>query len=183
LETKSDIKHFDSIKKGDIKAYETLFRAYFKPLVVYSERITGDHDDANEVVQDIFMKLWDKRESLEIRSTVNSYLYRAVYNNSLQLLRRKKLDLKYRQYNSEHSYESTNPGSEMIATELNHKIGILLEELPENCKTIFKMNRFTGMKYREIADQLSISIKTVEANMTKALKHFRENLSEYTVKQ
>jgi len=70
----------------------------------------------------------------------------------------------------------------MIATELSHKIGLLLDALPDNCKRIFKMNRFEGMKYQEIADKLSISIKTVEANMTKALKHFRKHLSEYTVR-
>lgn len=183
MKTLTDINKFDSIKKGDIKAYETLFRAYFKPLVIYSERIVRDTDDANEVVQEIFLKLWEKRKKIEIRTTLNSYLYRAVYNNSLQLLRKQKLDLKYRQYNSDHSFESTDPGKEMIATELNHTIGLLLNELPENCKNIFKMNRFRGMKYREIAEHLSISIKTVEANMTKALKHFRKNLSEYTVKQ
>lgn len=183
MKTLTDINKFDSIKKGDIKAYETLFRAYFKPLVIYSERIVRDTDDANEVVQEIFLKLWEKRKKIEIRTTLNSYLYRAVYNNSLQLLRKQKLDLKYRQYNSDHSFESTDPGKEMIATELNHTIGLLLNELPENCKNIFKMNRFRGMKYREIAEHLSISIKTVEANMTKALKHFRANLSEYTVKQ
>ena len=65
---------------------------------------------------------------------------------------------------------------------MNHKIGYLLESLPDNCKNIFKMNRFKGMKYQEIADKLSISIKTVEANMTKALKFFRENLNEYMLK-
>lgn len=183
MEAKLDIKKFDSIKKGNIKAFEALFRAYFKPLVIYSERIVNDHDDANEVVQDIFMKLWEKRKSLEIRNTVSSYLYRAVYNNSLQLLKRKKLDLKYMQYKIQHTNESINPSNEMIASELSHKIGLLLEELPENCKTIFKLNRYKGMKYREIADHLSISIKTVEANMTKALKYFRKHLSEYTVKE
>lgn len=183
MEAKLDIKKFDSIKKGNIKAYEALFRAYYKPLVIYSERIVNDHDDANEIVQDIFMKLWEKRKVLEIRSTVNSYLYRAVYNNSLQLLKRKKLDLKYKQYKMEHSNDSISPSNEMIATELNHKIGLLLDELPENCRNIFKLNRFDGMKYREIAEHLSISIKTVEANMTKSLKYFREHLSEYTVKE
>lgn len=178
----SDIKNFDSIKKGDIRSYEALFRAYYKPLLIYSERIVDDKDDANEIVQDIFLKLWEKRKNLEIKTSVNSYLYRAVYNNSLQLLKRKKLDLKYKQYKIHQSNEPTNPSEKMIATELSHKIALLLEELPENCKRIFKMNRFQGMKYQEIADELVISIKTVEANMTKALKFFREHLAEYTVK-
>jgi len=182
LSAEADIHKFDSIKKGNIKSFETLFRAYYKPLVIYSERIVDDHDDANEVVQDIFMKLWEKRKDIEIRTSINSYLYRAVYNNSLQLLKRKKLDLKYKNYKLHNNNESINPSEEMIATELNHKIALLLDSLPENCKRIFKMNRIDGMKYREISDQLSISIKTVEANMTKALKIFRENLTEYTVK-
>ena len=182
MSTELDIKKFDSIKNGSIKSFELLFRSYYKPLVIYSKRIVIDEDDANEVVQDIFMKLWEKRKKLEIRSTVNSYLYRSVYNNSLQLLKRKKLDTKYRQYKGQFSTESINPSEEMIATELNHKIGLLLDTLPENCRKIFKMNRFDGMKYQEIADHLSISIKTVEANITKALKFFRVQLSEYTVK-
>lgn len=182
MEANLNIKKFDSIKKGNIKAYEALFRAYYKPLIIYSERIVNDHDDANEVVQDIFMKLWEKRKTLEIRSSVSSYLYRAVYNNSLQLLKRKKLELKYKQYKLHHKDNSVNPSNEMIATELNHKIGLLFEQLPENCRIIFKLNRYDGMKYREVAEHLSISIKTVEANMTKALKYFREHLSEYKEK-
>lgn len=182
MKVESDIKSFESIKKGDIKSYEALFRAYYKPLLIYSERIVSDTDDANEIVQDIFLKLWEKRKNLEIKTSVNSYLYRAVYNNSLQLLKRKKLDLKYKQYKFHQSNESISPSENMIATELNHKIGLLLEQLPDNCKRIFRMSRFQGLKYQEIADELAISIKTVEANMTKALKFFRENLAEYTVK-
>jgi len=177
-----NIQNFDLIKQGNEKSFETLFRAYYKPLLIYSERIVEDKDDANEIVQDIFLKLWEKRKEIEIRSTLNAYLYRAVYNNSLQLLKRRKLDLKYRQYKTQHSTNSINPSEDMIATELSHKIGLLLDALPDNCKRIFKMNRFEGMKYQEIADKLSISIKTVEANMTKALKHFRKHLSEYTVR-
>jgi len=170
-----NIQNFDLIKQGNEKSFETLFRAYYKPLLIYSERIVEDKDDANEIVQDIFLKLWEKRKEIEIRSTLNAYLYRAVYNNSLQLLKRRKLDLKYRQYKTQHSTNSINPSEDMIATELSHKIGLLLDALPDNCKRIFKMNRFEGMKYQEIADKLSISIKTVEANMTKALKHFRKH--------
>ncbi len=176
------LNNFESIKKGSIKSFEILFRAYYKPLLIYSKKIVGNKEDADEVVQDIFYKLWEKRKTLDINTSINSYLYRSTYNNSLQLLRRKKLDFKYQQYKTYQEERSINPSDEMIATELNHKIGELLEALPESCKRIFKLNRYKGMKYQEIADQLSISIKTVEANMTRALKHFRENLKEYTVK-
>ncbi len=175
----TNINSFDAIKKGDIKSFEALFRAYYKPLLIYSQQIVNDEDEANEVVQEIFLKLWEKRNEIEIRNTVNSYLYRSVYNNSLQLLRRKKLDNKYKQYKNQQKIESINPGEEMEAIELNHKIGLILEGLPENCRKIFKMNRFQGMRYQEIADHLSISIKTVEANITKALKYFRKHLAEY----
>jgi RNA polymerase sigma-70 factor (ECF subfamily) len=179
---KTEINNFEAIKRGDIKSFEILFRAYYKPLLIYSERIVENKEDADEVVQDIFYKLWEKRKTLEITTSINSYLYKSTYNNSLQLLKRRKLDLKYQKYKIHQEEQKTiNPNEEMIATELSHKIGQLLEALPDNCKKIFKLNRYKGMKYQEIADMLSISIKTVEANMTKALKHFRENLKEYTV--
>lgn len=182
MKNKFNIENFKSIKKGNVKSFEILFRAYYKPLLIYCRKIVGNNEDAHEIVQDIFLNIWEKRKEIEIKVKINSYLYKAVYNNSLQFLKRQKLETKYKKYKFLQNNGFEKPNVEMMTTELNYKIGLILDSLPENCKNIFIMNRFNGMKYQEIADKLFISIKTVEANMTKALKCFRENLKEYITK-
>lgn len=174
----------DAIKQGDIKEFEQFFREFYSPLLSYANRFFEDNQDAEEIVQDLFFKLWDKRAKLEITSSLASYLFRAVRNNCLQALKYQKNKTKYQAYlksNSE-TYLEGEPLEALKFVELNQRVNYILSELPERCQDIFKLNRFNGLKYREIAVKLSISIKTVEANMSKALKHFRLSLKDYSVK-
>lgn len=157
-----------------------MFREYFQPLVLYARSIIKSEPNAEEIVQDLFFGLWKNRKTLEIHTSFSAYLYKAVHNNCLQLLRQEKRKLNYQQNQAKWNYQETmSPGEVLQYNELNDKINRVVEELPENCKTIFKLNRFQGLKYSEIAEKLAISIKTVEANMTKALKYLRQHLDEF----
>jgi RNA polymerase sigma-70 factor (ECF subfamily) len=180
----SDKSRIESIRKGDIKEYEKFFREYYMPLLSYAKRFFDDSQDAEEIVQELFFKLWENRARLEITSSLSSYLFRAVRNNCLQALKYQKNKTKYQKYIKAQgtNYSDSDQFEAMKYIELNEKVNRLLEDLPDRCQEIFRLNRFQGLKYKEIAVKLSISIKTVEANMSKALKHFRTNLKEYTVK-
>lgn len=178
--TLHDTARFKAIQKGNIQEYELLFREYFQPLLSYAISILKSEADAEEVVQDIFFNLWKNKKKLNIHTSFSSYLYRAVHNNCLQLLKREKRKLIYQQdQRNWNHHESLSPWEILQYNELYEKINSAVDELPENCKTIFKLNRFQGLKYSEIAEKLAISIKTVEANMTKALKHLRRHMDEY----
>jgi len=172
-------KQIRAIRNGNLEEFEKLFRMYYETLLNYAGSILKDENDAEEIVQNLFFNFWKNRESLEINSSLKSYLYRAVYNNCLQHLKHLKVRMRYEQHVKNYAEESIDPMEELKHKELQEKIYRLLDELPERCQTIFKLNRFDGLKYQEIADKLSISIKTVEANISKALKHFRKSLGEY----
>ena len=172
-------KRIVAIRNGSLKEFERLFREFYVPLLEYSKSIIKDEAEAEEIIQDLFYNFWKNRQSLDIVTSLKSYLFRSVYNNSLQFLKHRQVKLKYEKYMMHKPEKSVEPIDELKAKELQHLITKSLEELPERCQQIFSLNRFDGLKYKEIADKLSISIKTVEANMTKALKHFRKSLGEY----
>ncbi len=168
------------IQKGDLKEFERLFRELYSPLCLYANKYLQDRDKAEEVVQDIFYGIWKNRERLDIKVSFKSYLYRAVQNNCLQLIQHHAVEDKYKQYvKNEISHFQLDPVKEMELQEMNKVVEETLESLPERCKEIFSMSRFEGLKYREIAEKLQISTKTVEANMGKALQAFRKSLKQY----
>ena len=164
---------------GDIKAFESLFRSSYSSLVRYSASIVKDQDTAEEIVQDLFYRLWKEREKLKINSSLNGYLFRSTYNRSLRWIEHMKVVKKYESDASLSDHESpSTPLQQLQLGELQEIIARTLERLPERCGEIFYLNRFEGLRYLEIADKLSISVKTVEANMGRALKEFRKTLGE-----
>jgi RNA polymerase sigma-70 factor (ECF subfamily) len=149
-------------------------------LCAYAYGFVNDTDNAEEIVQDLFYKLWEKRFEIRINSSVKSYLYSAVHNRCLKFIEHRNVETKYRNYYLMNESEiDSEPHNSSNVHELQGIIDHTLDTLPERCGRIFRLNRFEGLKYQEIAELLSISIKTVEANMGKALKVLRKNLKEY----
>ena len=176
-----DLIIIEEIKKGNIKEFEILFKRFYKPLLIHANRILQDSDEAEEIVQDLFFNIWKNKADININISVSSYFYSAVRNNCLQYLKRKKIKGKYESYLKYNSADSIEPIEQIKYNELHQRLHQVMNQLPIRCQEIFKLNRYQGLKYKEIADQLKISIKTVEANMSKALKHLRESLNEFTV--
>ncbi|MEA1886363.1 MAG: RNA polymerase sigma-70 factor [Bacteroidota bacterium] len=166
------------IRNGDIKEFENLFQSSYNSLVNYARSILIDKDTSEEIVQELFYVLWRDRKKIKINTSVNGYLLRSVYNRCLHFIEHKKVVMKH-ENEMKGSVKSTtaDPEHEMYYKEMHEKVAGIIEKLPERCAKIFCMSRFDGLKYAEIAEQLSISIKTVEANMGKALKEFRKELS------
>jgi RNA polymerase sigma-70 factor (ECF subfamily) len=170
------------IQGGDIREFERLFVKYYQPLCHQANKILRDMDTSEDIVQEFFYNFWKNRESFSPKLSLNAYLYQSIRNNALHYLQHLAVRETYTQHilnDIEKTIPSENQENIEIQ-ELNNVINATLKKMPERCSTIFRMNRFEGKKYREIAEILSISVKTVEADMGKALQFFRTSLKEFT---
>lgn len=168
----------EEIKSGNASYFEDIFRKYYQSLCLFALKYVKDHDDAEEIVQDMFVRIWQKRAELTIATSLKSYLYQAVRNTCLNHLKHNNIKLEY-QRNTIESSPSTDVSDTLVALELEVKIQGTLDKLPPERKKIFLMNRNEGLKYREIAEKLNISIKTVENQMGKALKFLKTELIDF----
>ncbi len=169
----------EKIISGDIKAFEVLFNENYERLAYYAFQYLKDRDSAEDVVQELFSKLWINREKLASNINITAYLYSAVRNACLNHLKHQKVKEAF-QLNSMAPLQNDNYISNNIdANELNKLIQSSIFELPPERQKIFLLSREQGMKYQEIADQLAISVKTVEAQMGSALRFLRERLKDY----
>ena len=167
------------IRNGDKGQFESLFRSSYVSLVRYAKTLIKDHDTAEEIVQDLFFRLWQDKEKIKIESSLNGYLFRSVHNRCLHYIEHNRVVSRHAEEMSYRQTESPESPSDILSyKELQDKIARILERLPEKCGKIFTMSRFEGLKYTEIAEKLSVSIKTVEANMGRALKEFRKELTQ-----
>ncbi len=167
------------IRQGDKQEFEKLFRSSYVSLVRYAKTLLRDHDAAEEIVQELFFRLWQDRQNLRIESSLNGYLYRSVHNRSLHYIEHQKVVSRHAGEVAAGAELTSEPVTEAIYySELQTRVTRVLERLPERCRVIFRMSRFEGLKYHEIADKLAVSLKTVEADMGKALREFRKALAE-----
>ena len=167
------------IRQGDVQKFESLFRSSFISLVRYARTLLKDQDTAEEIVQDLFFRIWKDKEKIKIESSLNGYLFRSVHNRCLHHIEHNRVVDRHAEEMSYQLSESRESPSDILNyKELQEKIASILEKLPERCGKIFYMSRFEGLKYKEIAEKLSVSVKTVESNMGRALKEFRKELTE-----
>ena len=170
----------NKIRKGDVEAFESLFHQYYPGMCSYAESLLKHPEIAEEIVQDVFYNIWKNRTDLNIYASWQSYLYRSVFNNAMMHLRKNKKEQPLDEtWAAEQLHSGELHSEEMDAREMNAAMIYTLESLPDRTQEIFRLSRFEGMKYNEIATQLSISVKTVEANMGKALKALRNSLEKF----
>lgn len=170
---------FLKIKKGDEKAFEILFHFYYGSLCLYAASFLGNDTAAEEIVQDFFVKLWEKRKEISITTSVKNYLFRSVKNLSLNQLQHDKIKNRFVQQTVREQKTKLADEDNYFEIDLAKKIKESIDSLPEKRKEIFKLSRENGLKYREIAEKLNVSIKTVETQMGLAIKTLREKLSDY----
>ncbi len=160
--------------------FHRLFHAYYEKLHRYAFTILKDNHIAEDIVQAVFLKLWEKKDQLLMENQIGSYLYRTTYNLSLNYIRDNKTRKRHIKNVSKTIHSSVdNVNEKLSGSELSIHIHEVIETLPPRCKLIFLKSRKEGKKYKEIAAEMNISVKTVEAQMGKALKIFREALKDY----
>tara|TARA_R110002050_G_scaffold187015_2_gene321424 strand:- start:92301 stop:92882 length:582 start_codon:yes stop_codon:yes gene_type:complete len=165
--------------------FREIFREYFHPLYHLSRNYLENEDEAKEVVQESFVKLWQIRNEINADSNLRNFLFTLVKNNCLNILKRRQILLKHheeiRKIEMHYQFESLSRMGEgfLEFKELKEKIDLAIRNLPEHCRFVFEMSRFEELKNREIAEKLGITQKTVEAHLTKALKILRIELKEY----
>ncbi|MEZ5020967.1 MAG: RNA polymerase sigma-70 factor [Bacteroidetes bacterium] len=175
----SDSEIIGRIRQGDKQEFEKLFRSSYVSLVRYAKTLIRDHDASEEIVQELFFRLWQDRLNLRIESSLNGYLFRSVHNRALHYIEHQKVVNRHAGEVAAAADISSEPVTEAIYYhELQARVARVLERLPERSRKIFRMSRFEGLKYNEIAEKLAVSLKTVEADMGKALKEFRKALAE-----
>lgn len=174
--TYTDEEYLIGLKCGNNAIFQALFNHYYKLLVAISFKTLHEVELAESVVQDVFVNLWGSRERSNI-SNLKAYLIISVKNRSLNEIAKQKNFLKYKK---EIEASDINDHTEnQPDTDLLEKIMMVIDELPDQQKKVFKMNRLDGLKYSEIAENLGLSIKTIEAHMSKALSFTREKLVSY----
>lgn len=177
----------NALKKGDTKAFELVFYDLFEPLVNFATEYLNDIEASKNIVQNIFMKLWEIHELVDPDQNLKSYLYITTRNSSLSYLRRLKTEKKYgsgviaKNELLSLNYDALNDlNLEKIDLDnLESIINQTIDSLPERCREVFMLSRFGELKNKEIAEKLNISIKAVEANISRALTKLRQNSKDY----
>lgn len=180
MEQYSDIQLVNLIRKGDIKSFERVFNTYCESLVRYAESMLKNTYEAEDIVQQLFVQFWAKRETFDINISLKSYLYKSTYNSCLNKIKQHGVRESYASYHLQVNDNFGEDASQQLeAKQAARAIEEAMALLPEQCRLVFKMSKVEHKKYQEIADELGISIKTVENQMGKALKHMRLKLKNY----
>ncbi len=169
---------FNRLREGDAAAFDALFRMFYAELVVTANRFLRNQEEAEDLVQDLFFRLWSNRENLpENLSSVNGYLHRSARNRSLNVLRDQNRIPVDDEEISPNLAAGGLPSDGLTQDDLRQRINQAIDRLPERCRLVFTMSKLEEMSQREIAESLGISVKTVENQMTRAYRFLRKWLA------
>ena len=172
------------LRYGSKKAFEYVFTTYYDSLCRYAAEIMRDKYQAEDIVINLFVVLWDDRKKISIHTSLRSYLYRSIHNACLNAIRKKKIENKYKDYflhhvefSKHHDYGSLSyPLSEIIENELDDRIEEVINNLPPRCREIFLLSRVEELTHKEIADELDISVNTVKSQIMNALRSIQAEI-------
>ncbi len=165
------------LRSGRESAYRQLFEQYYQKLVFFACKYLEDLESARDIVQEFYLYLYESRHSISIQTSLKSYLYSAAKNRCLNLVKHEQVKEKHRNMSrSEANVSDPNLEEIMDAVELEARVYEIVSRLPEKCRQIYIMSRVDGKRNREIVDELYLSVRTVETQISKALKSLRDNL-------
>jgi len=174
---KKEVQLFHRIKQGDKKSFEELFSLYYDALCNFAYLFVQDTQVAEEAVSDVFVNIWRKKEQIHIELNLKSYLYKSTKNAVISYTRKKKLNIvNIDDYKDASGIET--PETLLLKSEKREHLNKILQTLPKKAGLVFRMHKVDGMKYREIAEVLGISEKTVENHMGNSLRHLRNLAAE-----
>ena len=175
----SDEFILEHLRNSDVKVFKQLFDKYYVILVRFAVQLISKPEIAEEIVQDIFESLWERRKVLEINQAIRPYLYSSVRYRCINYFKNKIHQINLvDDLSSIDQLEITTPHDELVFSDLQETIKASIQTLPEQCRLIFNLSRYSGLSYPQIAEQLGLSPKTIEDQMTIALKKIREFLNK-----
>ena len=168
------------LKAGNTKVFEALFKQWYGPLCRYADSLLHNQEEAEDIAQKTFCKLWDQREKMEIHTSIKSYLYRMVHNACLNKIKQWQMQAEHHEVMAYNSITVANQVEQAVThKELSRQIEVAIAALPERCREVFLLSRMQHLSYLQIAQKMQISPNTVETQMVKALKVLRIKLKDY----
>ncbi len=178
----SDKELMNEIKAGNMLAFDELYRKYIKRLYRFSYSILKSTEEAENIVQDVFLTLWLNRGKVEKDSSIKYYIFTIAYNMAISIIRKKAKDAQFIEYVKTLQVFTQEPVDLQIEyNELDEKLNKIIKALPVRQKEVYQLHRIEGLKYAEISERLNISINTIENHMSRALKTIREKLGNYSL--
>ncbi|MCW9707921.1 RNA polymerase sigma-70 factor [Fodinibius salsisoli] len=174
-------KWIREIRTGNKRSFKKLFETYYSPLLQFAYRYVNSRSVAEGVVQDVFLWIWENKQGWEVRGKLKTYLFRAVKHQAIDYLRHERTREKYQQQFSEIRTQSISPEIPLDDEERDFVQAVqeLIEELPQRPRMVYKLSRLEGLTYKEIAEVLDVSPKTVESHISRALDYLRKHLTPY----
>jgi RNA polymerase sigma-70 factor (ECF subfamily) len=165
------------LSSGDQAAFDAIFRAHYAHLVAFGQGMLRDRSSAEDVAQEVMLELWRRRADLAIQESLRAYLLRATRNRALNQLRHADVQRRAEPHLVTDEAVAATGSAQLVAAELREALASAVAELPPACREVFELSRGRGLRYVDIATTLGISVKTVESQMGKALKHLRARLA------
>ncbi len=167
------------LKVGNQSVFKEIFNLYYEPLSKYCYLRMNSAEEAEELVQDIFVKLWQKRESLQINTSLKAYLYRTALNRIINYQDHLRVRREHETHVKLSNSDTIEPTDVLQAAEIQFLVQEVISIMPEKRRLVYELSRRDGLKYSEIAEKLGVSVKTVEAHLSKALEQLRQQLKDY----
>ena len=180
VEPDAELRWVEGVRAGDPSAFEAMFRAYYARLCRFAVRLVGNPADTEEIVEEIFSQIWENRAAWRPGGTLRSYLYRAARNGAINCLKHRRVVQRWAESQlNDPGIRQYSLDEEVQQHELRAAIEQAVELLPPSCRLAFVLHRQDGLSYREVADVLEISVKTVENNLGRAFRILRRILVPY----
>ncbi len=174
----------EAIRQGDKAAWDFVALKLYNPLLNFVFGMVREREPAEELVQDVFVNFWVKRDSIQITASLKSYLYRAARNHALNFIKRRKFEQEYHRGLAQSAIISKNDTEDTFQfSELEKKLAEAIEGLPDSCREIFKLSRFEELTYKEISETLDVPVRTVHYQIGLALKDLRSKLKGFVTKE
>jgi RNA polymerase sigma-70 factor (ECF subfamily) len=177
----NELEIIRQIRGGDMEAFSSLFRRHYEPLCYFAERYLHDIQAAEGIVQEVFVRLWESRETLGIQSSLRSYLYASVRNACLNYVKRLSFTTSLEHEEERPDDATIRPDAQLESNELAEALEKAMESLAPKCRQIFLMAKYDGLSYKEIAEVLNISVNTVKTQLQRALKSLSKSLQHLKI--
>ena len=166
------------LKRGDISSFDTLYKHYYKKVYLFARGILKSHEDAENLVQEVFVKIWEKRKELDASLSFESFVYTISYNTSISLIRKKLSEKSFQEEWFRRIQNEMQVVNEADYNDLNDRAKKLIEQLPPRRRQVYVMSREEGLTYLEISKRLGISVNTVENHIAASLRFLRQHLRD-----